>query len=50
MERYYDSIYFMVLRLVDSMSDAEELIQETFAKAFSKLAPYDDSEESTLSC
>ncbi len=43
MERYYDSIYVMVLRLVGNMSDAEELAQETFTRAFSKLAQYNDS-------
>lgn len=41
MERYYDSIYVMVLRLVGNMSDAEELTQEAFTKAFSKLNTYD---------
>lgn len=42
MERYYDSIYVMVLRLVGNMSDAEELTQESFTKAFSKLTTYDE--------
>ncbi len=42
MERYYDSIYFMILRLVKNMSDAEELSQEAFAKAFSQLEKYDE--------
>ncbi len=41
MERYYDPIYVMILRLVQNVSDAEELTQETFTKAFSKLSQYD---------
>lgn len=40
MERYYDSIYFMVLRLVKNMTDAEELAQEAFTKAFGNLSKY----------
>lgn len=40
MERYYDSIYFMILRLVNNMTDAEELTQETFAKVFRNLKKY----------
>lgn len=40
MVRYYDSIYFMILRLVNNMSDAEELTQEAFTKAFSNLKKY----------
>lgn len=42
MERYYDSIYVMILRLVGNMNDAQELTQETFTKAFSKLSTYDE--------
>lgn len=42
MERYYDSIYVMVLRLVGNMTDAEELTQEVFTKAFGKLSIYDE--------
>lgn len=40
MVRYYDSIYFMTLRLVNNISDAEELTQEAFTKAFSNLKKY----------
>ncbi len=42
MERYYDSIYVMVLHLVGNMTDAEEITQESFTKAFSKLSLYDE--------
>ncbi len=42
MERYYDSIYVMTLRIVGNMTDAEELAQETFTKAFAKLSQYND--------
>ncbi len=42
MERYYDSIYVMILRIVGNMTDAEELAQETFTKAFAKLSQYND--------
>lgn len=42
MERYYDSIYVMVLRLVRNMTDAQEITQDTFTKAFSKLSLYDE--------
>lgn len=42
MERYYDSIYFMVLRLVKNMADAEEIAQEAFTKAFENLPKYNE--------
>ncbi|PVX50919.1 RNA polymerase sigma-70 factor (ECF subfamily) [Balneicella halophila] len=42
MERYYDSIYVMVLQLVKNMTDAQEIAQDTFTKAFSKLLQYNE--------
>jgi DNA-directed RNA polymerase specialized sigma24 family protein len=37
MHRYKDSIYFMVLKMVNNKEDAMDLTVETFAKAFEKL-------------
>lgn len=40
MERYRDSIYFMVLKMVHNRDDAEDLTQEAFSKAFNSLNNY----------
>lgn len=40
MNRYYSPIYYMILKLVVSMADAEELTQESFTKAFRNLEKY----------
>jgi RNA polymerase sigma-70 factor (ECF subfamily) len=39
--RYKDSIYFMVLKMVHDPSDAEDIMIESFGKAFNKLHSYD---------
>lgn len=40
MVRYKDSIYFMILKMVNNKEDAMDLMVETFAKAFEKLDKY----------
>jgi RNA polymerase sigma factor (sigma-70 family) len=40
MNRYRDSIYFMLLKMVNNPSDAEDLTIEAFGKAFSNLELY----------
>jgi RNA polymerase sigma factor (sigma-70 family) len=40
MNRYKDSIYFMVLKMINNKEDAMDLTVETFAKAFEKLHKY----------
>lgn len=40
MVRYKDSIYFMILKMVNNKEDAMDLMVETFAKAFEKLEKY----------
>lgn len=40
MERYRDSIFFMIQKMVNDRNDAEDLTMEAFGKAFSKLANY----------
>lgn len=40
MEKYQKSIYHLILKLVKSPEDAEDLMIETFAKAFDKLDQY----------
>lgn len=40
MDRYKDSIYFMLLKMVNNKEDAMDLTVETFAKAFEKLELY----------
>jgi len=43
MERYKDSIYFMVLKMVNNKEDADDLTIEAFGKAFSNLEKYSPS-------
>ena len=40
MQRYKESIYFMVLKMVNNKDDAQDLMVETFGKAFQKLDKY----------
>ena len=37
MERYRDSIYFMMFKMVKNTDDADDLTIEAFGKAFSRL-------------
>ena len=40
MDKYKDSIYFMLLKMVNNNDDAEDLTLEAFGKAFSRLHQY----------
>jgi RNA polymerase sigma-70 factor (ECF subfamily) len=40
MERYKDSIYYMLLKMVNNTDDADDLTIEAFGKAFKKLEQY----------
>src|SRR4030043_2430051 len=40
MNRYRDSIYFMLLKMVNNPSDAEDLTIEAFGKAFRSIDTY----------
>lgn len=40
MDRYRDSIYFMLLKMVNNRDDADDLTIEAFGKAFKKLHQY----------
>jgi RNA polymerase sigma factor (sigma-70 family) len=40
LERYRDAIYFMLLKMVNNSSDAEDLTIEAFGKAFKNLQQY----------
>ena len=40
MARYKDSIYFMLLKMVNNKSDAEDLTIEAFGKAFKNIKQY----------
>jgi RNA polymerase sigma factor (sigma-70 family) len=40
MSRYRDSIYFMLLKMVNNKDDADDLTIEAFGKAFSRLHQY----------
>jgi RNA polymerase sigma factor (sigma-70 family) len=40
LDRYRDSIYFMLLKMVNSKDDADDLTIEAFGKAFRKLHQY----------
>jgi len=40
LNKYYDSIYYMLLRKVNSVVEAEDLAMETFGKAFNSLSQY----------
>jgi RNA polymerase sigma-70 factor (ECF subfamily) len=43
MDRYRDSIYFMMLKMVKNPDDADDLTIEAFGKAFSRLEQYSPS-------
>jgi RNA polymerase sigma factor (sigma-70 family) len=43
MERYRDSIYYMLLKMVNNTSDAEDLMIEAFGKAFKNIDQYTPS-------
>ncbi len=43
MDRYRDSIYFMMLKMVRNADDADDLTIEAFGKAFSRLEQYSPS-------
>ena len=40
LERYKDSIYYMILKMVSNSQDAEDLTIEAFGKAFKKIEQY----------
>ncbi len=40
MERYRDSVYFMLLKMVNNKDDADDLTIEAFGKAFKRLSQY----------
>ena len=40
MDRYKDSIYFMLLKMINNKDDAEDLTIEAFGKAFNRLDQY----------
>ncbi|HNK68142.1 MAG TPA: sigma-70 family RNA polymerase sigma factor, partial [Flavobacteriales bacterium] len=40
MSRYRDSIYFMLLKMINNKDDAEDLTIEAFGKAFNRLHQY----------
>ena|SRR5690554_900454 len=43
MERYRESIYYMLLKMVNNADDAEDLMIEAFGKAFNRLSQYHPS-------
>ena len=43
MERYRESIYFMMMKMVRNSDDADDLTIEAFGKAFSRLEQYSPS-------
>lgn len=43
MDRYRDSIYFMMLKMVKNQDDADDLTIEAFGKAFSRIDQYSPS-------
>lgn len=42
-KKYQKRIYFTVLQMVMNHEDADDVLQETFIKAYTKLSTYDDS-------
>jgi RNA polymerase sigma-70 factor (ECF subfamily) len=40
MGRYKESVYFMLLKMVNNKDDADDLTIEAFGKAFNRLAQY----------
>jgi RNA polymerase sigma factor (sigma-70 family) len=43
MDRYRDSVYFMLLKMIKNSEDAEDLTIEAFGKAFNRLEQYSPS-------
>jgi RNA polymerase sigma factor (sigma-70 family) len=43
MDRYKDSVFYMLLKMVNDSDDAEDLTIEAFGKAFNRLAQYTPS-------
>ena len=43
MDRYRESIYFMMLKMVSNPDDADDLTIEAFGKAFNRLKQYSPS-------
>jgi RNA polymerase sigma factor (sigma-70 family) len=43
MDRYRDSVYFMLLKMIKNSDDAEDLTIEAFGKAFNRLEQYSPS-------
>ncbi len=43
LERYYDSIYFLLFKKIKNEEDAEDLTMETFAKAFNSIDKYNSA-------
>ena len=43
MERYRESVYFMLLKMIKNSDDAEDLTIEAFGKAFNRLEQYSPS-------
>ncbi len=43
MKRYKDAIYFMLLKMINNKTDAEDLTMEAFSKAFKNLQQYSPS-------
>ena len=43
MERYRESIYYMLLKMVNNTDDADDLTIEAFGKAFNRLEQYHPS-------
>ena len=41
MKRYQDAIYFMLLKMVNNKTDAEDLVIEAFGKAFVSICQYE---------
>ncbi len=41
LSRYWDSVYFMLLKMVHNKDDAEDLTMEAFGKAFKNLGNYE---------
>ena len=40
LKRYYDAIYYMMLKMVKNQDDADDLTMEAFGKAFKSLHHY----------
>jgi RNA polymerase sigma-W factor len=42
MQRYHQSVYNLVYRMIESPQEAEDIVQETFIKAFNALASFNE--------